>query len=244
MPREGFEKLLGQVGIRLAWKKSHACPCTWGGSLPGSPGHACQTCGGRGIYWDAASASFMGLLVWQSSSLANNDLGTLEDQALGMMQRGDPSLTIPYNAGPSGIIWQNASVFDAYVEVDSFERYTADLVVGGVTAVPYQEGLTIAASGAVSYYDTTTRLCTPVSGYTVSGANVILPNTFPLDTSYVVEFTANPVFIAFRRAGSMPRVRPFGAGIDALPRRFQVQTLDVWSRARISPGDLGPNNGV
>lgn len=244
MPREGYERLLAQVGVRLGWKKSHTCSCTWGGPLPGSPDPACQTCSGRGIYWDTVSASFMGLLTWQAGSLSNNDFGVSEDQALGQMQRGDPTITIPYNAGPSGIIWQNASVFDAFVEIDSVERYTADLVVGGVTAVPYQEGVSIAASGAVTYYDTTTKMSTPVSGYTVSGANVVLPDTFPIDTAYVVEFMANPVFVAFRRAGALPRVRPFGAGIDSLPRRFQVQAIDIWSRARVSPGDTGPNNGI
>lgn len=175
--------------------------------------------------------------------MSNNDFGVVEDQALGQMQRGEPTLTIPYNAGPSGIIWHNASVFDAFVEPDSLERYTANLMVGGVTAVPYQEGLSIAPSGAVTYYDTTTKRSVAVSGYTVSGANVLLPDTFPLDTAYIVEFLANPVFIAFRRAGGMPRVRPFGAGIDALPRRFQVQSVDIWSRARVSPGDPGPNAG-
>lgn len=244
MPRQGFEALLGKVGIRLLWKKSHACPCVWGGSLPGSPDPACQTCSGRGIYWDVSSASFMGLIVWSSSSLAITDLGVAEDPAVGQMQHGEPTLTIPYNAGPSGIIWQNASLFDAFVEIDSFERFTANLQVGGVMAVPYQEGLSIAASGAVTYYDTTTNQSTPVSGYTVSGGNVILPDIFPLDTAYMVEFIANPVFVAFRRAGGLPRVRPFGAGITNLPRRFQVQTLDIWSRARISPGDLGPNSGM
>ncbi len=243
MPQGGFEALLDKVGINLAWKKSHACPCSWGGPLPGSPDPACQTCSGRGIYWDASSASFKGLLVWAASSLTPNDFGLVEDEAVGQMQRGEPTLTIPYNAGPSGIIWQNASVFDAFVELDSFIRFTANLSVGGVTALPYQEGLSVAPSGAVTYYDTTTKMSTIVSGYTVSGANVLLPNTFPLDTSYVVEFTANPVFVAFRRAGALPRVRPFGGPVESLPRRFQVQTLDVWSRARVSPGELGPNAG-
>jgi hypothetical protein len=244
MPRQGYEALLAQVGIRLAWKKSHSCPCQWGGPLPGSPDPACQTCSGRGIYWDDASTPFMGLLTWSAGSLTPNDFGAREDQAVGQIQRGEPTITIPYNAGPSGIIWQNATLFDAFVEIDSFERYTSNLTVGGVTAVPYQQGLSIAASGAVTYYDTQTNMATPVSGYTVSGANVLLPDNFPLDTAYTVEFMANPVFVAFHSAGGYPRVRPFGAGADALPRRFQAQALDVWARARTSPGDLGPNNGV
>jgi hypothetical protein len=242
MPREGFEKLLSKVGVRLVWKKSHGCPCTWGGPLPGSPDPQCQTCHGRGVYFDAGSNPFFGLLTWADRSPTPNEFGNVQDTKFGQLQHGEPTITIPFADGASGQIWQNASVYDAFVEVDAFDRFTADLVVSGVTAVPYQEGLTI---NAVTYYDTTTHQATPVSGYTVSGANVILPNTFPPLTPYIVEFTANPVFVAFRKAGSMPLVRPFGGnGIDNLPRRFRVQTLDLWARARQYPGETGPNAPV
>lgn len=241
MPREGFERLLAKVGIRLSWKKSHTCACQWGGPLPGSPDPSCLTCFGRGIYWDAASEPFFGLLTWADRSPTPNEFGAAQDPAFGQLQHGEPTITVPFVDGASGSIWQQASVFDAYIQVDAFDRFTADLQVSGVMAVPYQEGLSIAASGAVTYYDTTTHQTTPVSGYTVSGASVFLPNTFPQGTSYVVEFTANPVFIAFRRAGALPLARPFGGnGIDNLPRRFRVQTLDLWSRARQYPNDPSP----
>ncbi len=113
--------------------------------------------------------------------------------------------------------------------------------MGGIQAVPYQQGLSIAASGAVTVFNQTTHRVQVVSGYVVSGAAVTIPSGYAEGTAYDVEFQANPVFVAFRKAGAFPMTRPFG-GADAqhLPRRFRVQTLDLFTRARQYPGDPSP----
>lgn len=240
LPADSFNKLLQNYGINLMWRKSHQCPCLYGGPLPGSPDPQCQNCQGRGIYWDAPSSPFMGLLTWRHMSPTPDEWGArLHDEA-GLLQHGEPTLTIPFTDGASGQIWQQATVYDAFVEVNATARFTADLVVGGVQAVPYQYGLNIPATGAVTFYNTQTHAVSSVAGYVVSGASVTLPSSFPQGTNYSVEFIANPVFVAFRNAGAMPMSRPFGGGVTNLPRRFRVQSLDLWSRERQYPGGVGP----
>jgi hypothetical protein len=166
-----------------------------------------------------------------------DEFGAQAHEQMGLVQHGEPTLTIPFSAGASGIIWEQASVYDAFVELDAIDRFTANLVVGGVQAVPYQIGVNIPVSGSVTVWDPSTHRVTPVTGYTVSGAAVALPSGYAVDTPYVVEFTANPVFVAFRRAGALPMTRPFGGGVVNLPRRFRIQTLDLWTRASQYPGD-------
>lgn len=240
MPQEGFEKLMSHYGIMLTWRKSHSCPCVFGGTLVGSPDPQCVTCQGRGVYWDQPSDPFMGLLTWRHMSPTPDEFGASIHETAGLLQHGEPTLSIPYTADTTGTIWTQASLYDAFVEVDAEDRFMATLNVGGIQAVPYQQGLNIPAAGAVTVYDTLSHEVQVVSGYTVSGGAVTLPDSYPTGTAYAVEFTANPVFVALRKAGAMPMARPFGAGVVKLPRRFRIQTLDLWTRARQYPGDASP----
>ena len=240
MPEEIYDDMMAKYGIRLAWRKSHACPCMFGSRIPGSPDPQCRTCGGRGIYWDPPSDIFFGLLTWRHMSPTPDEFGAQIHENAGQLQHGEPTLTIPYTAGASGIIWQNASVYDAYVEVDATDRFSAQLQVNGIMALPYQNGVTVEASGAVTVYDTVNHVVTPVTGYVVSGASVTLPSGYAPETRYNVEFIANPVYVALRKAGALPMARPFGGAgppINNLPRRFRIQSLDLWLRARLYPGD-------
>lgn len=244
LPEQPFDTMIANLGIRMTWMKSHSCPCAWSGPLIGAADIACQTCQGRGIYWDAPSPIFTGLITWVHIARTPDEPGFFSHEKVGVVQRGEPTLTIPYTADSTGTIWTNATVFDAYVEVDAIARYSANLKVGGITAVPYQQGLQIAPTGAVTIYNTVTHQVEPVSGYTVSGASVTLPDTYPVNTAYNVEFQAQPVYVAFDRT-SAPHIRPFGDGVNGvagtatasgvpnnLPRRFRCQTLDLWTRAR------------
>ena len=249
LPEGPFDKLIAQYGIRLAWLKSHSCPCVYGGPLIGSPDPACKTCQGHGIYWDDPSELFFGLITWVHIARTPDEPGFFTHEKVGVTQRGEPTLTIPFTADADGTIWQEASVFDAYIEVDATARYSANLYVGGITAVPYQHGLTIAPTGAVTIY--ANNQATHIDNYIVSGASVTLPDTYPPNTAYNVEFTAQPVYVSYDRTGA-PHIRPFGdgtpgvAGIDAtgtvnnLPRRFRCQTLDLFTRARQFPGSASP----
>lgn len=242
LPAEPFEQMIGKYGARFTWMKGHDCPCVFGNQTqPGSPDPACRTCLGKGTYWDAPTEAFMALLTFIKASPSPDEPGSHMDEDVGLSQRADPTLTIPFTAGASGAIWRQASLYDAFVEVDSISRFYAGLQKGRVTSVPYNQGLTVPATGAVTVYNTNTNLVEPVSGYAVSGAAVTLPSTYPEKTSYTVEFYANPVYIAFRKAGGLPHVRPFGGGEVNLPRRFRVQTLDLWTRGNDrNPFPSGP----
>lgn len=231
LPEGPFDALIENYGLSFLWVQAHQCPCVNSGEIIGSADPSCGTCKGVGVYWDHPVGPWMGLLTFMHMSPSPDEQGVATDASFGMMMHGEPTLTIPYSAA-SGVVWENASVYDAFVEQNALARYSAQLVVGGVMAVPYQQGLAIEPTGAVTVWDPVAKVATPVVGYTVNGGTVTLPPQYPTGTAYNVEFQANPVYIAYRKAGGMPHVRPFGGGQVNLPRRFRVQPLDLWTRAR------------
>jgi hypothetical protein len=247
MPREGFEALIAKVGERTVWMRSHTCPCIYGAGsaqgrlpFPGSPDPACRQCFGVGTYWDEPSEPFMvGLSFFQGLSPGPDEPGTLMDQKYGPRVSAEPNMTVPaFNpANPGELLpaWKDASTDDIFVMVDMLARYTAVLQVGGIEALPYQQNLQIASSGAVTVYNASGAASGTISfiPYDVSGAMVTIdPSVYPTGTNYMVEFQAAPIFVVWRRAGGLPHVRPFGGGVVQLPRRFHLQALDWWTRQR------------
>lgn len=232
LPNQAFDNLITNLGQRFCWLKSHACPCIYGGQTPGAPDPQCRTCHGRGIYWDTPSDPFQALFIYVSRFSTQSQPGAQMDTDQGLNQNSEPSLTIPQVAGT---VWGEASVFDIFVQIDALTRYNANLTKGGVTVLPYQQELSVAVSGAVTIYDPDTSSVISISGYSVSGAAVELPSEYPVGTAYTVEFIAAPQYVVYRSAGGAPHIRPFG-GLPE-PRRFQLQQLDLWLRAR-SQGDI------
>lgn len=246
MPVEPFDRVLNATGIRLNWLRAHGCPCvydeTQNQSVYGTPDPACRTCGGHGWYWDPPGpVPFTGLITFASRTPTPHEPGIMINEKWGDIAHGEPVLTIPQGAGD---VWGQASTNDAFVEVDGSSYFDTNLQVGGIQAVPYQQGLSIAPTGAVTVYDSINHEAVAVSGYTVSGAAVTLPASYPTGTGYNVKFNANPVWVALAPAGGLPHNRPFGGapGGLKLPRRFKLQTLDLWVRAR-SPGDPNTPQG-
>lgn len=253
MPARAFEALLQYKGTRLAWFQSHTCPCTAGGAdaqggyrSPGTADPTCQTCRGFGTYWDAPIGPFSGLLTYFASAPSPIEPGIRQDEKFGLHVDTEPVVTIP-RASPLNIagapaaqqlesVWQNASLKDMFCEIDAVTRYSTLLYQGNQQILPFQQNLSVAATGAVTVYDPATHMKVPVEGYTVQGAEVILPPGFPDGTGYAVEFSAAPLFVAFRPAGAFPHARPFGGSNDTelLPKRFHIQTLDYWTRLNIS----------
>lgn len=249
MPEPRLDGLINNYGLRLGWMRNHTCPCTMGAEYPGSPDPGCNTCLGRGIYWEQPVA-FSGLMTYMHTSSAPDEPGFHTDPVVGQVSRAEPTLTIP--ALPGSTIWQNASAFDAYIEYDATARFNTALVVGQNTALPYPFGVEILGVTAwnpatkttysVPIVDILTEGGFPLlteSGspllreptYLVNGTTVTLPG-FEDGIAYVVEYTAQPVFIAYRSAGGSPHTRPFGLGGTLIPRRFHIQTLDIWFRSR------------
>ena len=165
--------------------------------------------------------------------------GTVMNDVFGPVQTSEPSITIPYHnpnlaaddpAQPTNA-WINASTDDIFCAIDMVTRYTAMLQVGGQTILPFQQNLQIAPIGAVTVWDPVTSKTVPVLNYAVNGPEVTISN-YPDGTSYMVEFQAAALWVAWKRAGGLPHIRPFGGGTDNLPRRFRLQTLDPWLRQR------------
>lgn len=228
MPSRAYSQLLSAYGISLTWAKSHLCPCTFNGPnmLTGSPDPVCTTCSGYGYYWDAPSAPFNGLISFMHMAPSPDEPGVQMDEKFGQIMRSEPILTIPYS---QSVAWSGCSLNDIIVEVNAIDRFNAQLQVGGRTSVvPYQQNLTIALTGAVTVYNPTTSGVQVVSGYTVSGAQVLLPSSYASGTAYIVEFYAAKTFVCWRAAGSLPHSRPFSG--EPEPRRFRLQQLDLWLR--------------
>ena len=227
------------LGISLMWRKSHSCACTYGGPASGTPSPTCNTCNGIGIYWDHPGVQFTGVVNFlHARGSSVDEPGTVMDSSMGLLQTGTPILTIPSNATT---VWNEANIYDAYVEVDTLARYSSYLQVGGNTVLPYQDNLSVASQGAVAVWDTSTQSTTFVNSYTVSGSNVLL-NGYPEGTWYVVEFYACPVYIAFNKSGGFVHQRPFGAANNPFPKRFKLAMLDLWVRSQKStPFNTGPS---
>jgi hypothetical protein len=247
LPPGRFEAVMAQVPAqRVSWMKGHACPCTFSPtavvgrlSTPGGAQKACQTCLGLGFYWDAPTVPFRALISFMHMSPSPDEPGTVMNANFGAVQVSEPSLTIPYQTPGLAIddpaqptaAWSDASTDDLFIAVDMLSRYTAKLQVGGIENLPFQQNLQIAPSGAVTVWDSATSSVVQVPSYGVSGPTVTIDG-YPNGTSYMVEFQSASLYVAFRRAGGLPHVRPFGGGTLNEPRRFRLQTLDFWTRQR------------
>lgn len=246
LPEGRFDALISEVGQRVGWMRSHACPCTWTQtvannrlSMVGSAHRSCKTCFGVGFYWDAPGPPFRAYISFMHVTATPDEPGTIMNETFGPALTAEPSITIPYrntNLSPADpaqptAAWINASTDDMFVAVDMLSRYTAMLQVGGNTVLPFQQNLQVAPVGAVTVWDPVALTVTPVINYSVNGPVVTVSN-YPEGTSYMVEFQAASAWVAWKRAGGAPHIRPFGGGTDNLPRRFRLQTLDPWLRQR------------
>jgi hypothetical protein len=243
LPESPFDNVIRQLGARCAWMRSHTCPCIYGGGqtqgklpFPGSPDPACLKCFGVGTYWDPPTLPFSVGISYMHLSPSPDEPGTIMDSKFGPVQTSEPSITIPFrdpNAPNSPLsAWTYASTNDFFVMVDMLAQYTAILQVGGVTSLPYQQNLQIAPQGAVTTYNPVTHQVEFIP-YDVSGGDVAIDTSaYPPGTAYSVAFASAPIYVAWRRAGGLPHIRPFGNGLVNLPRRFRLQALDMWTRQR------------
>lgn len=241
MPQPLLDNTINVTGFNVGWCKAHACPCTVGKATgsPGSPNPNCNTCFGRGTYWDDP-VPFIGEITFMHTSAAPDENGVESDSILGRIMHGAPTLSIPYTNkdGSLNTVWAMAGEKDAYVETDASTRYQALLVTGQNTFLPYRQNINILD---VTAYDPINEVVQTVSSlnYSVSGAVVTLnPAVYPEGTGYVVDYTASPVYIGWRRSGGIVHTRPAGQGAN-LPKRFHIETLDVWTRTLNNVAALG-----
>ncbi|MHB1644726.1 MAG: hypothetical protein ACYCS8_19085 [Acidithiobacillus sp.] len=230
LPQDPFDALLAQYGVEMQWMKGHECPCVYGNyNAPGSPDPGCNTCGGRGVYWDTPSPAFFGLLTHIGRTNFGPESGSSMDKTNGGIWTSDPVITIPASQTE---VWSQASVFDAFMEPQAPQRFNTTLSVGYNQALPYQQSLSVAASGAVRVFDPQTKTVINDVAYTVSSGMVFIDASYGEGTAYTVEYEAAPVFVVFRKSGGAPHYRPFGQQGHNLPLRLHCQLLDIWTRAR------------
>lgn len=221
-----YDAMVGQFGTRVLWEKAHACPCQWTQPVKGSPLPSCHTCSGLGWYWDKPIGPFPVMLTYAHSPLAADEPGTIINDRFGQIMSADPLLVLAYGAN-SGV-WAEASEYDRYTEVDAYWRFYATLYEGQKMLLPFTQGISVEA---VTYFNQATSSVSAVASYGVTG-NSVSANNLPYGQAYVVEFYANPQFVAQKRAGSLPHVRPFVQGTIPLPKRFKLMQLDYWLRTQ------------
>jgi len=231
MPEVAFDQQMQTVGLRLGWMKSHVCPCTQGGRVPGTADSGCNACHGRGVYWDQP-LEFLGTLTFMHTSSAPDEPGGKVDMHAGSVERSEPALTIPRSGNLNeAIVWQTAAEWDAFLEYDAVNRQNIVLLAqeGEPMVLPYQDNVTVSA---VTTWDPTAKVVNTLtsSQYSVTNGVLTAPG-FPDGTAFTVDFTTVPVYVAFRSAGGMPHDRPFAQGRTGIPKRFHIVALDAWLRA-------------
>lgn len=225
-----MDNTIAALGVNIFWRKSHICPCA-GSTGSGNP--SCLQCGGYGRYWDAPPAEpFIGAI---SFMLPDDPASRVAGEA-GSYANGMPILSIPQGAGS---VWDQAATYDLFELSDALQRFTINLVNGQNNTLPYTYGLEIPPTGAVTYFDTATNTVSADNNYTVqtsaTGIVTVTLTDQPVGTPFSVEYFANQAYVAFLRGG-VPHVRPEVQGFR-LPKRFQLQTLDVWLRAHGNVGN-------
>ena len=228
MPPGVFDALIAASGVRLLWQKSHLCACTYGGPIPGSPDPACSTCSGRGYYWDSPVGPFVGLITFIHLVTSPDEPGAIMDEKFGQIFRGKPTLTIPYAGAPT--VWSQSSTNDIFVEMDALDRFQRRASSRAKSNRPVSTSALDRGLRRGHGLDPIGHVTSFVSGYVVSGATVTLPSGYATGTPYVVELTAAKVYVAWRESGALAHQRPFAQSKE--PKRFNVQTLDLWLRGK------------
>ena len=236
-----FDQQVAGLGERFGWARAHVCPCAFAGGTPGSPNPECNTCFGKGVYWDApidTSANF----TFMHTSAAPDEPGVFVGNDFGRTIFGEPIITLP-NQGTTNenTVWLYASTFDAYVQYDARVRFYSTLVAGQNEVLPYQFNVNILQ---ITTYDPSNNTAVAVAPgqWAYSNGVVTLGDSYAKGTAYTVEYVASPVFIAFRKSGGMAHTRPLAGGTALMPKRFHVGLLDVWLRA--SSGGAAPVFGT
>jgi len=204
-------------GMDLLWRPAFACPCaSWNN---GQADPACQSCFGLGYGYEASQGPYRAVMGFSYPVEAGMETN-LEQ---GSIATGSPYLVVGGDQDP---FYTNLSAYDMVIEENSTTTYNVTLYVGQQETLPFSYGAVVPATSAVRVYDPTAHKAL-FATYTVSGDTVAVSG-YPEGTGYTVKYTANQAYIAFKE-GAYPHARPFNASL-AMPRRFQLQRLDLWLR--------------
>lgn len=112
-----FDKFLTDIGQRVEWRRSYACPCVSQTSGQPDPKHA--LCSGKGRLWDAAISTVVGMA---------NQKTQAQWAAMGQYEIGDMVLSVP-QISP---MW-DAGQFDRILLVNSTNAFSMPLVRGSMS---------------------------------------------------------------------------------------------------------------
>lgn len=113
--RTAFNRHLNNIGQRVLWRASYACPCVNRNS--GAPDPKCPLCTGVGRVWDGAVETVVGVASQK----------TQERWAkLGMYEVGDMVLSIPENSP----MWDRGGQFDRVTSLNGLDGFSEVLTRG------------------------------------------------------------------------------------------------------------------
>lgn len=113
--RVAFNRHLENIGQKVLWSTSFACPCT--NPVSGAPDPKCPLCVGKGRVWDKPVETVVGVASQK----------TQERWAkLGMYEVGDMVLSIP----ESSPMWDSAGQFDRVVTLNGLDGFSEILARG------------------------------------------------------------------------------------------------------------------
>jgi hypothetical protein len=241
-PNERFNIFLQQYGMLVFWLRGHLCACIdddtgfspegMAVKVKGTPSPYCNTCGGRGLYWDPPQGPYT--VAFQHPPHTQG--ATMQD-IIGIVEEGINEVIVPTNATP---MWAEVNTYDAVVVQGSDTRFHSTLTVGVQETLPYFWNVHVNPNG-VTVYDSSTQTVVPVpsENITVNNDKVILTG-YPKGTPYVVDYTAWPIYVVFGERGGIVQ---FAALLNntTYPRTVMVKLLDLWTRQ--SYGGLGPSSG-
>ena len=109
-----FNRLLGQMGQRFAWRKSYACPCS--SRTSGQADAKCPHCSGKGRLWGDAVIGHAGIVSREKLRLF---------ESMGIIDRDDIMLSIPSDSPIYA-----AGQYDRLTALNRSEPFSVSLVAG------------------------------------------------------------------------------------------------------------------
>lgn len=234
-PEVVFNAQVQNLGLRFGWMRGHRCPCN---ARTGNPDPRCLSCLGRGYFWDAP-LPFLGYFTYMRTSAAPDEPGASVNERVGLLERAEPTLTIPKNGLLNeNEVWSLAGLMDIFIEIDAVTRYSDVLNYsdGHNMTLRNPTGAQILQVYAYDFASATVSVLED-SSYTYANGLFDVPEALP-GAAYTVEYTAIPAYVAYRSAGGLPHTRPFAQGRDGIPKRFHIQAMDVWLRGVSGTGGL------
>jgi hypothetical protein len=207
-----FDRHLGNIGQRVAWRRSYACACVNPNSGAPDPKHA--LCSGKGRIWDEAINTVCGIAKQTVSP---------EMAALGIWDSGDMVMTVPQ----SSPMWADAGKFDRVVLKNSTDVFSQPMMRGGVTEKLL---FPVASVSRCFWLDPTTRLIVE-GGIPVIGADgkPTWPGGVgepPPATSYSLTGQKYDEYFVY---DALPSDRNEHSGMR-LPKRVTLRKYDLFGR--------------